>query len=73
MEPNIEELKNFQNHWSLDELADNPSALKHVFETIISVAIAQQKEITELKQYISKNTTKNLCQIGCMIIQVNNL
>lgn len=55
MEPNIEELKNFQNHWSLDELADNPSALKHVFETIISVAIAQQKEITELKQYIEKH------------------
>lgn len=55
MEPNIEELKNFQNHWSLDKLADNPSALKHVFETIISVTIAQQKEITELKQYIEKH------------------
>ena len=52
-EINIEELKNIKN-WCLDDLVEHPSKLEHVLETILSVVLSQQEQISALQEYVEE-------------------
>lgn len=51
-EQNLEKLKNFKEHWYLDDLVENPSKLEHILETIMSVVLKQQEQIEELEKFV---------------------